>query len=182
MKTIAGICCVVALLGVTARAEVEKLAVPCERGICLYWWPKLPELRGWHQDRDQSFNYGFNALAPDGFSFVNAQAVMYAMAEYKPRIPETKSLDMLIANDKKNFVASDPGIIVAEVGELTTGDGGKMRSLTFFPKAKGNWEQVSYGEEDDYYLIFTLSSRSKEAFDKNQSAYQQPITHYKKQL
>jgi hypothetical protein len=182
MKIIAGICCFVAVLSITVRAEVEKLAAPCERGICLYWWPKLPEIKGWHQDKDQSFNYGFNALAPDGFSFVNAEAVMYVMAEYKPRMPETKSVNMLIADDKKDFLASDPGIVIAEVGELTTGDGSKLQSLTFFPKSKGNWEQVSYGEEGDYYLIFTLSSRSQKAFYKTQSFYHELITHYKVKL
>jgi hypothetical protein len=182
MKMISGICCFIALLGITARAGVEKIAVPCPNGICLYWWPKLPQLKGWHQDKDQSFNYGVNAMAPDGSSFVNAESVMYARAEYKPRVPETKSVDMLIADDKKGFLASDPGITVTEVSALVTGDGSKMRSFTFFPKSKGNWELVSYGEESDYYLIFSLSSRSKEAFDKAQSAYRELIAQYKAKL
>ena len=168
-----------ALVVATAGAEIEKNAVVCETGICLYWWPKLPELKGWHQDKDQSFNYGVNALAPDGTSFAKAEAVMYAVANYKPRMPEVKSIDALIANDKKEFLASDSGLTISECKDLTTGDGKKLRSLTFFPKSTGNWEQVSYGEEQDFYLIFTLSAHSKDSFYKAQDSYRELIARYK---
>jgi len=179
MKVVVTALIVVSLFAATAGAEIEKNAVMCDTGICLYWWPKLPELKGWHQDKDQSYNYGVNALAPDGASFAKAEAVMYAVANYKPRMPEVKSIDTLIANDKKEFLASNSGLTISECKELATGDGRKLRSLTFFPKSKGNWEQVSYGEEDDFYLVFTLSARSKEGFDKAQGAYGELIARYK---
>lgn len=179
MKLFARICCLTLFLSMTARAEIEKYALQCETGFCLYWWPKLPEIKGWHQDKDESYHYSMNALAPDGSSFVNAEAVMYANAVYKPRVPETKSLDTFIADDKKHFLASDPHIAIAEVSELITGDGNKFRSFTFFPKSKGNWEEVTYGEEGEYYLTFVLSSRSKDRFDKTQSSYRQLIGQYK---
>jgi hypothetical protein len=179
MKMFARICCFTLMLTMTARAEIEKSAVQCETGFCFYWWPKLPEVRGWHQDKDQSYHYNMNALAPDGSSFVNAEVVMYASAIYKPRIPETKSLEMFISDDRKHFIASDPRIAITEVTELVTGDGKKCHSFTFFPKSNGNWEEVTYGEEGEYYLTFVLSSRSREGFDKTQDAYLQLITRYK---
>jgi len=182
MRTVAKICCFILLLAMTAHAEIEKLAQVCDTGICFYWWPKLPHLQGWHQDKDQSLNYGVNALAPDGFTFANAESVMYAEASYKPRVPETKSLGTLIADDKRRFLASAPGIVISEVREVTTGDGQKMRSFTFFPRSKGNWEEVSYGEEGQFYLIFTLSSRSQEGFDKAQDTYRDLIAHYKAKM
>jgi hypothetical protein len=161
------------------RAEIEKNAVMCDSGICFYWWPKLPELKGWHQDKEMSLKYSANALAPEGHSFADAEAVMYATASYKPRMPETKSLDMFIADDKEQFLGSDPSLTVTPCEALTTADGQKLRSFTFFPKSGGNWEQVSYGEEGDFYLVFTLSSRSKEGFEKTQSAYRGLVAHYK---
>lgn len=27
---------------VSARADIEKIATPCETGFCFQWWPKLP--------------------------------------------------------------------------------------------------------------------------------------------
>ena len=182
MKVIAWICCFTLLLSMTARGEIEKIAAPCDTGICFYWWPKFAHLKGWHQDKDQSYYYRINALAPDGSSFANAEAVMYAEATYKPRVPETKSLDMFIADDRKHFLVSDPLIAITEVTGLMTGDGKKLRSFTFIPQSKGNWEAVSYGEEGEYYLTFVVSSRSKGSFDKTQDAYHQLVANYKVNL
>jgi hypothetical protein len=182
MKTIIKVACLIVLFSVGMRAEIEKNARVCDTGICFYWWPKLPEVKGWHQDSEQSFNYGANALAPNGSTFVNAKTVMYASASYKPRMPETKSLEMFITDDRNNFLAEDPSMQITEVTEMTTADGKKLRSFTFFPKGKGNWEQVSYAEEGDFYLTFTVSSRSKEGFLKAQDVYRELIAHYKENL
>ena len=148
-------------------------------GICFFWWPKLPQIKGWHQDQEASFGYSVNALAPTGRTFTNAPAVMYAKALYKPRDPETKSIEMLITNDQKEFREEKLGLIITETDPLTTADNKKLRSFTFFPKSKGDWEQVSYGEEGDFYLVFTISAHSKEAFDKANEAYRSLISHYK---
>lgn len=110
----------------------------------------------------------------------NAETVMYAKAIYKPREPNIKSLDALIERDKKDFEANVPGISIREVALLSTADGGKLKSLTFFPKSGGNWERVSYGEEGDFYLIFTISSRSLSGFNSAVGAYEKLIASYKK--
>lgn len=183
MKTALRLACFVLLLSLAVRAaEIEKRAQMCPSGICLYWWPKLPPIKGWHQDQNFSYHYGVDALAPDGFTFSNAVAVMYANAAYKPRDPRTKSLQMFIVNDQQGFRSSDPGIRITEVASLANGDGIKMRSYVFVPKAKGNWEQVTYGEEGDYYLTFVLSSRSKSGFQNARNAYRQMISEYKQKM
>lgn len=182
MKTTVKICVLVLLLALGAQAEIEKIAQVCDSGICFYWWPKLPRIKGWHQDTDRSYLYSINALAPDGFSFANAETVMYAAAIYKPRVPETKSLAMFIEDDKRHASNSVAGIAITETDPLVTGDGKKMRSFTFFARLKGDWEQVSYGEEDDYYLVFTLSSHSRAGFDKTQSTYRGLIANYRARM
>jgi hypothetical protein len=168
------------LISATTHAEMEQIATSCEREFCFYWWPKLPEVKGWHHDHDQSLSYGINAQAPDGYTFANAKTVIYAKAPYKPRMPETKTLEMLISDDKRQFLLDYPGIQIKEVKSLITADGQVLRSFAFSPKTKGNWEQVSYGEEDDFYLIFTISSRSKEAFAAMYPDYKRFINNYKK--
>lgn len=166
------------LLVAGAQAEIEKIAIPAEKGFSFYWWPKLAPPEGWHQDREHSFYYSANALAPDGFTFKNAQSVMYARAIYKPREPNLKSLDALIENDKKDFEANVPGVEIREVTALSTADGQKLRSFTFFPTSKGNWERVSYGEEGDFYLIFTISSRSLAGFNTAIASYEKLVLGY----
>lgn len=182
MKMIIRLCCLLLLLTVAAQAEIEKIAQVCDSGICFYWWPKLPRIKGWHQDTDRSYLYSINALAPDGFSFANAETVMYAAAIYKPRVPETNSLAMFIEDDKRHALNSVADIAITETDPLVTGDGESMRSFTFFPKSKGDWERVSYGEEGDYYLVFTLSSHSRAGFDKTQSTYRELIANYRARM
>jgi hypothetical protein len=167
------------ILSTNAVPEIEKLAVTSDGQMCFYSWPKLPDINGWHHDRDSSLVYGANAMAPDGLTFSDAETVMYARAEYKPGMPETKSVEMVIANDRKRFLETNPGIAISEVSPLTTADGQKLRSFAFFPKEKGNWERVSYGEEGDFFVIFVLSSRTKAGYDKELHAYEQLIGRYK---
>lgn len=174
---------IIALLFVapTAEADIEKIAIPSEKGMSFYWWPKLPNIAGWHQDRDYSFHYSVNALAPDNATFANAETVMYAKAIFKPRVPEIKSLEMLIARDKKDFLENVPEVEVHEVKSLVTADGKQFRSFVFLPKGSGNWERVTYGEEGEFFLIFTLSSRSKSGYDATESTYEKLIGLYKKE-
>ena len=109
------------------QAEIEKLAIPGEEGICFYWWPKLPSVKGWHHDRKHSVHYSMNALAPDGAPFSIAEAVIYAQAIYKPREPETKSIQMLIDRDKKDFLGQTPDLTISEIQPLVTADGKALR-------------------------------------------------------
>jgi hypothetical protein len=162
-----------------AVADIEKIAVPGDRGLRFYWWPKVTPVKGWHQDREHSFHYSVNALAPDGFTFANAESVMYAKAVYKPREPEVKSLEMLITKDKRDFLVATPDLVIEEAATLMTADGQKLRSFTYFPKSKGNWERVAYGEEGEFYLVFTLSSRTLNGYKAAGGAFEQLVGQYK---
>jgi hypothetical protein len=167
------------------HGEIEKnAAISCKdnQNICLYWWPKLPEIKGWHQERESSFHYNANALAPDGKTFNNAEVVMYAAAFYKPRMPETTSLDMFVSDDKSKSIQDNPGLVISAAGWLATADGQRLKSFTFRPTKGGNWERVSYGEEGDFYLVFTISSRTKRAYEKAMPSYKSMVNTYKEKL
>ncbi len=179
MKQHALVLLVVLLVPLSAFSEIEKVGQPCESGICVAWWPKLMSAKGWHHEREQSFANGINIQVPDGFTFSNAETVIYAKALYKPRAPEIRSLDMLIKNDREAFISGNPGIVITEAKAPKMADGRSLKSFTFFPKRKGNWERVSYGEEGDFYLIFTISSRSRAGFTAALSVYEQYIGQYK---
>jgi hypothetical protein len=169
-----------AALTLSATAEIYKVAIPDERcgTICFYWWPVLPAVDGWRQDMPNSFHYSANTQAPVGESFSNAESVIYAKAIYKPSTPDTKSLNQLIEDDKKDFKqSSDP--LITKIEPLTTSDGNELLSYQFFPRDKGNYERVSYGEEGEFYLVFTLSSRSKKGYESTMSAYMKFIEQYR---
>lgn len=174
------LCLTVALtVSAPALSEIEKIATPSDAGLRMTWWPKLPELPGWHHESEASIENGANILAPDGFTFSDSEAVMYAKAVYKPSVPKVINLDQMIENDVNQFI-SGGDIVATEVGPLATGDREKLRSYTFFPKADGNWERVTYGEEGDYYLVFTINARSKAGYDQSLRDYEKLISTYKK--
>ncbi len=168
-----------ALLCGPAIAEIEKTALICQSSVCFYWWPKLSQPKGWHGDRDSSYQLRANVLVPDGSTFSNAGTVIYAEALYKPDHPETTSLEALIAGDKEQFLEHRPDTRVASSGALVTGDGKKLESFTFFPGKEGDWEKVSYGEEGDFYLIFTVSSRTEKAYKEAEPVYKSVIGNYR---
>ena len=171
--------CVLVLVPVVASPEIEKVGQVCEKGICLAWWPKLEPLKGWHHDDGASWAIGANVQVPDGFTFSNAETIIYAKASYKPRIPETTTLEVLIRDDQDDFLKHDPTVAITKVPSLKTSDGQALETYTFSPKGKGNWEEVSYGEEGEYYLIFTISSRTRAGFLATLRVYEQYITQYK---
>jgi hypothetical protein len=170
---------ILALLSSSAFAEIDKTATPNDKGFSLYWWPKIAAPAGWHQDKDYSFHDNINAFAPDHYTFNNAVTVIYAKADYKPRLPEIKSIEQLIDSDKKQFLSDYPGLEIKEVQPIITSDGKSLRSLAFAPTGKGNWERVSYGEEGDFYLTFAISSRSLKDYQATEKIYEDFVRGYK---
>ena len=70
----------VVLLSAPAHAEIEKVSLNCKAGICLYWWPMLPKVDGWHAEVKVNYNIGVNSLVHDGSTFKDSTTVMYAKA------------------------------------------------------------------------------------------------------
>lgn len=171
------------------NAEIVKQAsVDCGKGeICLYWWPKLPSIKGWHTDPAANTargGNGINSRVPDGFTFANADVVIYGAATYRARYewenPASKSLGAFITDDRESFSSKHPMMRITEAAPLITADGQKLRSMIYISPSENTWEQVAYGLEDDYYLVFTISARSRAAFEGNLPAYHDLIMHYRK--
>jgi len=170
-----------------AKAEIVKSAVvDCDKNqLCFYWWPKPPAVPGWHTDEKANHAVGangVNTLIPDGFGFQNADAIIYAAATHRQRYaaqhPNISSLDEFIEDDKAVFAEKHKDIAIAEVDPLTTADGQKLRSFTFFRPKDKNWERVSYGQEGDFYLVFTLNAQSEAGYRANQAVYEDVVRRY----
>jgi len=165
---------------ITASAEIYKLAVPTDYGFHLYWWPVLPSVVGWHHDEIASRKYATNVLVPDGYSFLNAPAITYGEALYKPRDPEARTVEQVISNDRSEFDRENPGIKIKEVPELHDGDGKALRCFSFGPAgSSGNWELVAYSEEGDDFLLFTVSALSSRALQSADPTFSALVSHYR---
>jgi hypothetical protein len=161
-----------------ADAEIFQLAVPAAQGMKLYWWPVLPPIAGWEHDEGASRAQGVNALVPAGQTFAHAPAIIYARALYKPRMSDVKSLDQLIEGDISSFKKRLPDTSVEKLMPIRDGDGKDHPYYSFTPSQKGSWELVAYGEEGDYYLIFTVSGNSKQARDDARAPFEALISKY----
>ena len=150
-------------LAAPAQAEILKFMIPSEKGLSAKWWPKVPALPGWHQDMGASEHFSLNALAPDGSTFARAEAVMLAKANYKPRQPKITTLAQLVEDDRKSTLAVLPDARITSLPDMKDADGKRLVVRAFAPgkDGKGNWEAVAYGEEGDFFVIFTLSARSQ---------------------
>jgi len=111
------------LVSSSALPEIEKVGHICGNGVCHAWWPKLDPVKAWHHEEGASLANGANVQVPDGFTFSNAETVVYARALYKPRSPEATSLGVLIKNDRDEFLKEDSSIEIAKVSPLKTKDG-----------------------------------------------------------
>jgi hypothetical protein len=161
------------------RAEIEKIATVCEKGICAHWWPKLTPPSGWVHDREHSYLYNMNAMAPEGLSFANAETVMYANAVYKPRVPESTTLGAFIEDDHATFKKKSPGLAIKIDESLRTRDGKVAATWRMEPKEGDQWERIAYFEEDDY-MIFVVSSRTTAGLARGMPSFEALVSHYAK--
>lgn len=170
------------LLPCTVAAGIYKQAVHEKSATKHYEWPILPQLPGWVHDEAASRRYDSNFLVPRRQTFTTAPAVIYARALYKPKMADIGSVEQLMAADQRQAAHDAPGVHISEQAALQDRDGTGFRCVSFAPPAEGSWEVVAYGEEGDYYLIFTVSASSPVALEKALPDFKQLISRYKKKL
>jgi hypothetical protein len=165
---------------VAALAGIEKIALPTDAGLKLMWWPKVAPPKGWHFDQGSSYNYSFNAMAPDGSTFSKAETVMYAKADYKPRLPDTTTLQAFVNDDEAYFKNETPKIIIVHEPTLYIGQKLRCQFLYYHPAAAnpGNWEKVAYCEDGAYFLTFVVSSRTRAGLQAAIPAFRSMLSSY----
>ena len=162
-----------------AYAGIEKIALPTDQGFRMIWWPKVDPGGPWNFDEMASRQNALKMFVPSGSTFANAETVMYAKANFKPRTPDTKALKSLIDNDVANIKTEAPGIKIEVMPPVTDGDGKSVQVVSFIPTGgQGNWEWVAYGEDGEYFLVFTVSSRTKLGLEKSLPAFKAMIASY----
>ena len=145
-----------------------------ESGLRLMWWPKVSPPTGWHFDQDLSHHYAFKAFAPNDSTFADAETVIYARANFKPRTPEIKNVEALIEQD----ISGISHVVAERMKPLLSRNGQTFEVVSFSPKTDGNWERVAYGEETEYYILFTVSSRTEEGLSRAIPTFQSLVASY----
>jgi len=167
------------LASMEASAEISKVAVPEDSGFQLYWWPVLPIPAGWLHDEGISRASGVNMLRPRGTTFAKAPAVMYGRADFKPRIPEVHSLIEYVAKDRNALAEESPTTVIAELQAVRNGDGKLLSVVSYVIPSRHQWELTAYGEEGEFYLLFTLSASSEAGFNQARPVFYAMLATYK---
>ena len=165
-----------------ARAAIEHVVIATPKGKVERWWPKVQAPKGWHHDRGNSVNYHMNAFAPVGESFASAEAVMYARAIRTSSDSSLRNLGEFMTRERANFLARSPNYEIRDDRPIRTRGGIDLKTRLFVPKdGQGNWERVAYGEENDYFVIFVASARSKKALEAIGKPFQQMVWQWRRE-
>lgn len=83
-----------------ARAEVYKIIHVCDRqgGLCPEFRPRVTAPDGWVRDDAASLKYGASMFVPNGKSFGEAEAIIYAEGRYNEG--RTKLVQWVAASDR----------------------------------------------------------------------------------
>lgn len=166
--------CFVPLL---AHAELERVQLPCGGVTCVHFLPKLPSLTGWHIDSEPTSDSGVVALVPDGSTYANAEYIIYARALQKSLLMDQPSLTGFIAQDKDDYQALYPGIKVQEEKPVQTAQEA-LRTLRYTPTKSGHWEQVTYHEDGNHFVVIVLTSKTSAGYSKALNQYLDLLKRY----
>jgi len=119
------------------------------------------------------------AALADGEKPATPPDIVYPRAIYKPSVPKAKSLDEFIRSDIAEFMPNAPGITVDKLPPLQDGDGKSLPYYSIQSQDAGHWKLVAYGETGDYYLIFAVSGKTREARDAMRRNFEDFISRYK---
>lgn len=167
-----------ALLGASpmpAMAEMLQFATP--DGVKS--WPKLSDIPEWHQDMESSIRLGANSLIPDGVDPAAAEATIQARG-FPRNGGAFSSISQMVESDRAGAPAAAE---VKPLPDVTDKDGVAFKLYSFAPaNGQGSWKAIAYSEEGDHLLAFTLSARSKAAYDSNLPALIAVIQKYAKDI
>jgi len=142
-------------------------------------WPKLPDIPDWHQDQESSLRLGVNSLIPDGVDPASAPVTIQARG-FPRRGATTVTLAQMVESDR---AAVPTGTEVKQLSDVADKDGTPFNLYSFAPASgQGSWKAIAYSEEGDTLLAFTLSARSKTAYESNLPVFVALIQKYAREI
>ena len=159
-----------------ATAEIEKTSVITKKGIQLYCWPKINTPSGWVQYKDMSQENGCNMLGPKGSTFDDAPAIIYSRAFYLPNQKARGTVAQFIQEDQAEMKTGMPGAPAKEI-EATSTKTSKLRTFSLVLKGK-TYEQVCYGIEGPYRILFCISAKSASDLNKALPVFHRILASY----
>lgn len=164
-------------LPLPSNAEIERRAYRTDTGLKLMWWPKLQIPKGWVRDEAASRNMELNILVPKGKPFENAPTVICGRAINDPSRKVFRDLNSFVSSDIAEIRKEKPGVKVQELAPVKTKGGVKLRVFSFVtPQA---YERVAFGEEGNFWLVFTITSQSAAGLKRELPRFSDVLKRYR---
>jgi hypothetical protein len=169
-----------------SSAELYELKYPSDSIFLKNIWVPVLKIDGWHQDKKHTLMLHSNVHVPDGTNYLNTTSFIHANAINKKQHPELISISDFINIYYKEFSSLPPNSVINEVDRIYTADGMQLLSYTVFPTSAfsvahakdGLWQRVTYGEEGNFYIVFTLVARTEAAYKSALPTYLQSLSKY----
>jgi len=137
----------------------------------------LKEPAGWTMDTEVARSQDLQAvLYPEGSSWKDAVAVMYARVIYKDKTQD--SIEKVISHDVDEFLKLSKDSTVSDSASLETRHKKRAVSKVFYDAANRNYESVAFIDEPKVVVIVALSSRNKSEYEKALPAFKALVASY----
>ncbi len=146
--------------------------------LSFYWQPQLPNIEWWEYDNSASLAQKAVVFVPLGADFFSAEAVILARAVERreaccPTLGEFASFQK-----ERVITAGKNDIELVEKRTSTLGNNNVLRSYLFSSHKTGAVELRFYGEERNFYLVFSLKARTKKAYSRALPTYRRLLRRY----
>jgi len=164
--------------GAISQAGAEMLQFATPEGVKS--WPKLPDIPDWHQDQETSQKLGANSLIPDGADPATAEVTIQARGFSRVGAAAATSISQMVDSDRAGAPA---GTEVKQLSNVADKDGTPFNLYSFAPaNGQGSWKAIAYSEEGEYLLAFTMSAKTKSAYEGSLPVFVALIQKYAKDI
>jgi hypothetical protein len=171
-----------ALLGLAvgsgpAAGEIAKLLLPCKDGkLCAAYRASIKPPDGWRLDADAERRFNVQMLVPQGQTFDDAGAIIYAVVTYNPN---NRSIADFVAEDQARWRAESADVKISALPDVARANGKPAFSLHHYelPTSTAQpFERVATTTDSDadgngFLVGVVLSAKSMAALDAAEPAH-----------
>ena len=165
-----------AALGASAGAEVEKFIQIGDGQLRPYFRLKFTPPAGWVQDAKATQENGLPIYVPQGMNFGNAPALMYIKVSYNS---DKRSIEKFIEVAHERWRAAEKETKIEKIAGEKRANGKADFQIYHFvnpSRPQQAYELMAYGEDADkdgnsYFLMIALTAAAQKAIDAAEADY-----------
>jgi hypothetical protein len=145
-----------------------------EKVTVSYWYPEITHPEGWvHSKKESAYSSTYTLIKNSDES-----VTISAVARERSDTPGLYTLKMYVDAYVSHFAQPDVGSEVRESESIKTSNGSSMRSIYFRDRKTNNFSLEAFGEEGDYYVMFSIESRDELLIERYKKDFIRTVESY----